>query len=1241
MTEGIGHSGMSREERRARERRAAKDALRARRRQKAIASGAVLSAGVSMLHVAPAGAVSVLPSPTPTTYHVTSLADDGSPGTLRYEIDQSNANIAPDTIVFDVTGTITLAGGELHVSDDLAVQGPGASSLIIDANHASRAFYLYNSSATPTNISISGVTITNGDGDGAGIYDKTENLTLTSVTVTGNHGTNYGGGIKFYGDNYAASLTIVDSTITGNTTDSGGAGVYVQYADFVSVQGTTISNNTASQSGGGFYSRYSDVSVTNSTISGNTANGVGGGMWLDNGSLTVSNTVVTNNTSYSRGGGIDADLWDGGAFSITASEISNNTATNSSAGGLYVYASSVAPVTISGTTISGNSADGGGGGAFLNVNDGADLSVTGSTFSNNTSTGWGGGLYVTTNGSYDSDANVTISDTTFNANSSERYGGALELYGNMVASLTNVAMTGNTAPDGGGALYADLWYGNYSGVGRESSLAISGSTFTGNSTDGDGGALKLDLGDTTPFTMTGSTVSGNDATNAGGGVYVAGGGDVAITSSTISDNTSGTYGGGIATEWSSAASLTITGSTIADNTATGGHGGGLAASNMPVSISGSTISGNTSHYDGGGIKTFYSDLTISSSTISGNTSTDEDGGGLSDEVSGSSYTLSIANSTIADNSAAGTGGNVELRGPLAATISNTIIANGTSASTDEGMNAPDLGGDTSGGTVSLSYTLLESDDTDFVTITDDGGNIFGEDPGLEPLANNGGTTQTRLIAASGPAHNAGDPDFTPPPSTDQRGETRVLEGRIDIGAVEVTTPPASTGGGGGGTAPPPSTQTVDVPPPSEPGGDSTVVVQTPDGEVTIVVHDAQPGMQVVVHAVSSSTVSDDDEGTTLLPTVYEIEVTGGTGQKTTVCLPYSDASLSAAGIDESKAQLFHFHDNGGVEIITGSIDKANNEICGETSTFSPFAIGQLQTDRLAGATAIDTAAAISRSTFADGAPTVFVATRGGFADVLGAGPAATAAGAPILLTMPDSLPDATRAEIERLAPKHIVVVGGTAAISGGVFDELNGLADDVQRVAGADRYATAAAISAASFAPGVDVAYVATGTGFADGLVAGAAAAGDNGGPVLLSDGSSLSDETAAELTRLAPKRIVIVGGTAAVSDAVAEALASYTDGDVTRLAGVDRYATAAAVSAEIGAGAPAFVATGVAPWDALAGAPAAAAAHGALLLTRPDALPAATADALDALAPTEITVFGGTAAVSLDTELRIAQHLK
>ncbi|HET8571346.1 MAG TPA: S8 family serine peptidase [Candidatus Limnocylindria bacterium] len=196
------------------------------------------------------------------------------------------------------------------------------------------------------------------------------------------------------------------------------------------------------------------------------------------------------------------------------------------------------------------------------------------------------------------------------------------------------------------------------------------------------------------------------------------------------------------------------------------------------------------------------------------------------------------------------------------------------------------------------------------------------------------------------------------------------------------------------------------------------------------------------------------------------------------------------------------------------------------------------------------------------------------------------------------------------------------------------------RVAGADRYATAAAVSRATFATGVPVAVLASGEAFPDALAGGPFAV-KNGAPVLLVTASTIPAATADELTRLKPGRIVILGGTGRVSGAVATVAAGYTTGTVTRLAGVDRYATAARISAETFAtGAPvAYVATGERFADALAGGAVAGRDGGPVLLVTGSKIPAATATELSRLKPGRIVILGGTGSVGSTVAAQLAAY--
>lgn len=196
----------------------------------------------------------------------------------------------------------------------------------------------------------------------------------------------------------------------------------------------------------------------------------------------------------------------------------------------------------------------------------------------------------------------------------------------------------------------------------------------------------------------------------------------------------------------------------------------------------------------------------------------------------------------------------------------------------------------------------------------------------------------------------------------------------------------------------------------------------------------------------------------------------------------------------------------------------------------------------------------------------------------------------------------------------------------------------VSRYDGYDRYSTAAKI-AAEYEPGVETVYVATGQDYPDALT-GAARAGSEDVPVLLVKDSAIPAAAAFELDRLQPENIVIFGGSDVITGQVESQLRGYTDGSVTRLFGTDRYATAAAVSADVEPGVDTvYVASGLDFPDALAGAAAAGAQDGPVLLAQPDHLPLATAAELDRLDPSTIVVLGGTSAVSDDVADLLASY--
>jgi putative cell wall-binding protein len=284
--------------------------------------------------------------------------------------------------------------------------------------------------------------------------------------------------------------------------------------------------------------------------------------------------------------------------------------------------------------------------------------------------------------------------------------------------------------------------------------------------------------------------------------------------------------------------------------------------------------------------------------------------------------------------------------------------------------------------------------------------------------------------------------------------------------------------------------------------------------------------------------------------------------------------------------------------------------------------------RIAGTDRYDTGARFSSFTEQANRPLAYVATGADYPDALAAGPASGNEGSPVLLVTRDGIPSAVKSELCRIRPGHVVVMGGTKAISDAVYDDAASCAvnGSAHREPGANRYDTAARVSANTFRNGAPVAYIATGENFADALAGGAAGA-RNHGPLLLVQHDAIPTETADELARLKPARIVVIGGTGSVSDATLNGLRTYS-GNVSRVAGNDRYETSAKLAQQefgslIGG---LVVATGTAFPDAVA---AGAAGYPILLVPSQGAAPASSKAALAALHPLGVIVMGGTNAVS------------
>lgn len=289
--------------------------------------------------------------------------------------------------------------------------------------------------------------------------------------------------------------------------------------------------------------------------------------------------------------------------------------------------------------------------------------------------------------------------------------------------------------------------------------------------------------------------------------------------------------------------------------------------------------------------------------------------------------------------------------------------------------------------------------------------------------------------------------------------------------------------------------------------------------------------------------------------------------------------------------------------------------------------------RVAGTDRYSTAVALAKTAFPTTAPIVFLATGADYPDALAAGPVAAKLGGPLLLTPMSTLPPNVTAELMSLQPSTVVVSGGTSVISARVFTQVASLlpAATITRIAGVDRYETARRLLSYGFAAATS-AYVVTGDNYPDALSA-AAAASVLGEPMLLVRGSATTLDAANLdlLKAIGVHSVTIAGGAGAVSSGIQTALTNWAGaGGVSRIGGLDRYATSAMIAKAAFNTAPnVFFATGSNFPDALAGSAVAGRTSSPLLTVPGTCVPNSTLDDVSVLGTKTATIIGGTGVIS------------
>jgi uncharacterized repeat protein (TIGR01451 family)/CSLREA domain-containing protein len=360
----------------------------------------VLAAGLAFTTV-PAQAAALQQSDIQATFTVNSTNDvnDGTCNvthcSLREAINAANLAAGADTILFSVTGTITLTGPLPAINDGLTITGPGAANLFVDGVNAYRPFLINNGIVT-----ISGLTIRNGytTGNGGGLlYQGTNLLTLTNVTLQNNAADISGGGIYLASN---ASLTLNTTSVTNNTAGASGGGIYVGSPTVLILNTSAVNNNSAPNGGGLYIGSSSTITFNGSSLSNNQATN-GAGAYNFGGQVTAIGSIFSANVATSNGG----------AFYI----LSNNV--------LSPYRN--ATLTLNSSQVSLNQAASGGG----VYNWGGGINSINSAFQSNTAANAGGGVY-----------NVDLPGTP-------AYPGSVLLQGDTVQT--------NAAPAGGGGVYSD------------------------------------------------------------------------------------------------------------------------------------------------------------------------------------------------------------------------------------------------------------------------------------------------------------------------------------------------------------------------------------------------------------------------------------------------------------------------------------------------------------------------------------------------------------------------------------------------------------------------------------------------------------------------------------------------------------------------------------------------------------------------------------------------------------------
>jgi predicted outer membrane repeat protein len=660
---------------------------------------------------------------TPSTFTVTTTADDGSSGSLRGAINAADAVGGAQTVTLgpglykltQTSTTETSTAGDLDVSCDLTLIGANSATTIIDGGGIDRIFDV----EAVLNVSFSNVTLRNGLGNsgdtggavnasggnlsftnvlllnnsvsdtGGAIYTTTGNITLTNCSLIGNHAADEGGAIS----TSKGAVTITNSTLQLNTAGSSGGAINMDGsgpAVTLSITNSSVNNNRAGSDGGAIAdSSTGSITISKCVVINNVAGDTGGAIYADASfsSLTIDSSNVGFNSAGSYGGAIYAD-GDAKLLQVTNSNLSADKA-EAAGGVVYTDATSV---TFTNDVVVSNVAGTEGGAIYTSST--STLTVNASTLNNNVAESEGGAIHT--------GENAVISNSILNFNASGSEGGAVYADASSI-TVANTIMFQNTAESEGGAIGTDATTGLFTNdqltnnnAGSEggglyfdgTTLTMVNCTVSNNVSGDDGGALISATGGSGVTTITGGNFNGNTASSDGGGMYLEG--TASVTNATIHNNVSGSSGGGIF--YDSGTSLTVTTSNITNNTSHT-YGGGVEddEGSGTMVLLGDFISGNTATENwGGGVAAFVATGTftdVSGGTAIGNTVTQNTAGDFGGGLLIEAKTVTFNASLISGNRSGDDGGGVDLFNSsttATATLTNDTFAANVAAGNGSG-----------------------------------------------------------------------------------------------------------------------------------------------------------------------------------------------------------------------------------------------------------------------------------------------------------------------------------------------------------------------------------------------------------------------------------------------------------------------------------------------------------------------------------------------------------------------------